>query len=432
MASNGEARPVTAYPTTAETDDLVLARDRSIVGADLAAQAPDSRAIEVSLHDDLASVEIEWRRFEETADCTAFQTYLYLSAWQRHIGGPTGTVPLVVLGRRPDGSLAFILPLAFDRKWGLGRLRWLGQELVDYTGPLLAADFSATGGLGSFVRTWGAVQRCIRADRRFRYDLVDFRKMPDRVGPQFNPFCYLGVSMHPAGAHLTTLSGDWTAFYAAKRSSSTRSRDRSKVKRLAGVGEIAFVSPTSDADIERTLDTMFEQKRAFFDRVGVPDVFARPGYREFYLDISTDPRMRGLVHVARLDVGPDIAAANLGLEFKGRYYYVIASYSPGELQKFGPGAVHLRELLKRAIEHGCHEFDFTIGDESYKSDWSDTDFKLYDYLAPATPLGFPATETFRLLQRSKRFIKQTPVLWDAFQRLRAWRAKSEPTPTKAD
>ena len=42
--------------------------------------------IALSVHTDLAALEQEWRQFEQTADCTPFQTFDWLSIWQRHIG----------------------------------------------------------------------------------------------------------------------------------------------------------------------------------------------------------------------------------------------------------------------------------------------------------------------------------------------------------
>ena len=97
--------------------------------------------------------------------------------------------------------------------------------------------------------------------------------------------------------------------------------------------------------------------------------------------------MHRLVHVSRLEVGASWAATNLGLTFRDSYYHVLASYDDGELARFGPGAAHLRELLKFAIERGLKRFDFTIGDEPYKRDWCDAEQLLYDYSASATLRG---------------------------------------------
>ena len=43
---------------------------------------------------------------------------------------------------------------------------------------------------------------------------------------------------------------------------------------------------------------------------------------------------------------------------------MLASYcEDSAVAHFGPGALHLRELLKYAIAPGLQRFDFTIGDE---------------------------------------------------------------------
>lgn len=45
------------------------------------------------------------------------------------------------------------------------------------------------------------------------------------------------------------------------------------------------------------------------------------------------------------------------------YYHVLASYDEDSAySRYGPGALHLRELLAYAIARGLKRFDFTIGD----------------------------------------------------------------------
>jgi len=226
------------------------------------------------------------------------------------------------------------------------------------------------------------------------------------------------VQLNPSGAYLTQLAGSWDEFYAAKRSAATRRRDRTKRKRLAEHGDIRLVSAADGDSAARSLRTLFEQKSRSFARMGVRNIFEPPGHREFLLDLATDPKARGLVHVSRLTVGMTTAAANLGLTFRGRYYHLLASHDDGDLSRFGPGIVHLHGLLQHAIEAGCREFDFTIGDERYKQDWCDTEIKLYDYIASANFWGWPAATADMAARRAKRFIKKTPLLWNLVVRLR--------------
>jgi CelD/BcsL family acetyltransferase involved in cellulose biosynthesis len=412
-----------AEPTLRKSEDRPA--DASAPPPVAARSAPGGRRLE--LYDDLAAVAPLWQAFERDADCTVFQDYNWLAAWQRHIGTRLGTQPAIVLMRDASARLSCILQLAVERKRITRRLTWLGSDLCDYNAPLLAPDFERSVPAGEFAALWREIAALVREAPRLRFDLVDLQKMPERVGGQRNPFLDLPVIAHPSGAYIATLGEDWEAYYAAKRSSATRKRERRQLKHLAEHGEVRFVDVEDRDDIARTLDTMLAQKSRAFARMGVKNIFAQPGYREFYLDLATDMNVRALTHISRLDVGALPAAANLGLRFRNSYYLVLSSYHDGEIARFGPGRAHLHELMRHAIEQGFERFDFTVGDEPYKRDWSDTELKLVDYLEPATLRGSLAAARTLAYRRAKRVIKQTPLLWSLFSRARAywasWRAR---------
>ena len=374
--------------------------------------------LHISVSDHLAAVEAVWRRFEPDADCTVFQNFDYLELWQRHIGALQKMTPAVIVVRYGAGTLA-ILPLAVSRGGAMRRLTWLGQDLCDYLTPLLAKDFAQAVGAAKFAALWREILALLQSDPRFRHDVVELRKMPETVGGQPNPFLAFAVTRNPSSAHLTALTGDWETFYNEKRSSATRRRDRTKRKRLGEIGEVRMVTPHDDTGIRQTVETLIRQKSAALKRIGVADLFAEASVRDFYFDLATNQRTRDLVHVSRLDVGTIPASVNLGFVFRGRYHYIFASYDDGEISRFGPGAAHLRDLMAHAIAEGCREFDFTIGDERYKFEWSDTETKLFDYFAASTFRGWPLALISRTFSAAKRTIKQTPALWDAVQKLRA-------------
>ena len=191
--------------------------------------------VELSLHHDLASIESDWRAFEESADCTVFQTFDWLSTWFRNIGAREGVKPAVVIGRHA-GSILFLLPFALETKGFVRKITWLGSYLCNYNGPVLARDFSRRISPPQFSEAWREVQQLLR--KQMGHDLVDLEKMPELIGEQANPFVALGVTPHVNDAYLTMLSGDWESYYASKRSSSTRRNDRKKRKRMADHGEI--------------------------------------------------------------------------------------------------------------------------------------------------------------------------------------------------
>jgi CelD/BcsL family acetyltransferase involved in cellulose biosynthesis len=84
---------------------------------------------------------------------------------------------------------------------------------------------------------------------------------------------------------------------------------------------VRFVTPDG-ADVGATLETLMAQKSQAFAAMGVANILARSGHREFYHALAARP---GFVRVSRLDVGAQTAAANLGLVFGGSYYHLLAS-----------------------------------------------------------------------------------------------------------
>ncbi len=391
--------------------------------------------LSLSLYQRLDAIEAEWRRFEQVADCTAFQTFDWLTAWQRHIGSRDGVRPAIAHATYGNGTTALILPLAVEPHRSARRLCWLGQDLNDYNAPLLARDYSDRVAADLFVALWAELCARLQSEPMLRHDWIELEKMPETVGGQRNPFFHLGVAANPSGAHFTLLGGDWKQLYADKRSSATRRRDRTKLKHMSAFGDIRFITSADRDDAERTLRTLIEQKHRQFAQKGITDMFARPGWREFFLDIaarlpaggaaaqaaddrSTSPPLQAgpngtALHVSRVQIGATCAAANLGIIFGDTYYHMLASYDDGELARYGPGALHLRELLAYAIGCGLRRFDFTIGDEPYKLEWSDVQVKLGDYARPSTWRGVAVWCGSTLRRPVKRFLKQTPWAWRA-------------------
>jgi CelD/BcsL family acetyltransferase involved in cellulose biosynthesis len=378
----------------------------------------ERHAIEVTIFDEVASVEHEWRQLGDVADCTPFQTYEWQWAWWRHVGRRMNVQPVLVIGRSADGAPLFLFPLAVE-PGAVRRLTWFGTDLCDYNGPLLGGEFSARMPVAAFPDLWRTICGLLQSRPSHRFDLVSLSKMPARVGSQDNPFMALGTAPNPSNAYMTDLHGSWDDYYQAKRSSATRRRDRTKLKRLAEFGEVRFVTPQDRAEILATLDTLMAQKARSFERMGVANMFMRPGWPEFFREVATDPDSRHFVHVSRLDAGPIWTATNFGLTFRDCYYHILASHDDGETARFGPGVAHLRELLRYAIDRGLHRFDFTIGDERYKREWSDRTVPLYDHLAAATVRGWPAAVLMHTARSAKRLIKQNEALWELFSRARS-------------
>jgi CelD/BcsL family acetyltransferase involved in cellulose biosynthesis len=209
------------------------------------------------------------------------------------------------------------------------------------------------------------------------------------------------------------------------RSAATRSRERTKRRRLADNGELRLINQSDPDDRKRTLSILFHQKSRRLaqkepkasHRDGFSNPFAQSGQSNFYLSVAAKPD--SFVHVSRLDVGSTCVAANLGLQFRRVYYYILTSCDDGPLSRYGPGVIHLHELMRYSISRGFRHFDFTIGDHPYKLDWADETLKLYDHVGAACWRGVPLAAKIIVASQAKQWLKKSPSLWQLASRGKA-------------
>lgn len=394
----------------------------SRTGPRLKAESTSQPGLELAVYDDLGAAERLWRAFEPTADCGVFQSFEYLSAWCRHFGAAGTITPTIVIVRDGREVLA-IFPLVISADRAFRRLSWLGQELIDYTGPLLAPHFTHVVRAPQFSSLWQEIRSLLQREPDFRHDVVDLRKMPERVGGQPNPFLTLATQRHASDGYVVTLSGDWQSLYRAHRSAKARRQDRAKLARLTSMGPVRMVTAKSRTEVERSIDTLMTQRRQTFAKKGIADPIPAAVHRHFLVALGTDPRARSMVHVSEFRVAETPVAVNWALEYRGRYSLCLVSYDE-RFSRDSPGALHLNELIRDAVSRGFREFDFLVGYQRLKSEWSDRRLRLYDHIAGATPRGRLMAVVLRALARAKRTIKTTPALWEAYSKLRALSALS--------
>ncbi|HEY5364596.1 MAG TPA: GNAT family N-acetyltransferase [Aestuariivirga sp.] len=368
----------------------------------------------LTIYDDLEQVKPLWQAFEQTALLTPFQTTAWAYQWYRHIGTIEMVKPVVVVAEDKLGVL-FIMALQIE-SGVLRKLSFLGSDLNDFNCPLFAADYAARAAGIEMRDVWHQIVKLIDGQQGLQHDYERLEKMPDQICGLANPMLSLNVSLTPSHAYRTAMLGDWETFYASRRDGNARYKDRANRKKLEKLGAVTLVSPEEPTEIRTLIDTLIKMKSARFEQKGVSNFLTKPGYADFYRAMAAEER--GLVHVSQLNVGQNVTAANFALMFRGGYYYVLNSFALGETDRLGPGKIHMRELMKTFIEKGYTAFDFTIGDEPYKLEWCESKSPLYDHMDAATMKGRAALAYWSAFQSTKRYIKQTPALWNAYSKLR--------------
>jgi CelD/BcsL family acetyltransferase involved in cellulose biosynthesis len=338
------------------------------------ARSPHDYSIEV--HETLEAAEKDWRRLEQEGECFAFQTYFWIKNWHELIGAKLGVSAQVVVLRAPCGEPAMLIPFGIRRDMGLVQLSFLAHNMSDYQGPLMAKGVGERI-TGDFAALWSRVM-----ERLPSVDLIDFRRMPRVIGNTPNPFVQLSGAQETEHAYAASLPSTFQAFLTGKRKNIHRDSLR-KLRRLAEIGEVAFEFVEDPAKAEKVVEIMASQKGPNYVQATGFNWFERmPEAKTLYARMGAvrSGHLRG--HVSTMTVGGVVVSTHVGMVFRDRFYMLLPSYAGGEWYKYSTGRLLLEHLMKTSIDEGCTVFDYTVGDDAYKKDWTDEVLPLYELTVP--------------------------------------------------
>lgn len=362
--------------------------------------APRAAGLTFRAYTDLDDVAETWETLQRDALAFPFQTYVWLTGWHRDVGRRRGIEPFVVVGRDRSGTDRIIFPLGIERGWLTTRLVWLGHPTCDYNAPLVCpvtlADLS--------VKDADAMLRAILSLAP-GIDYAYLARQPARIGTADNPFHY--VSAHPfsAGAHAASLDGTWDGFYRNRRSGRARNKNARMEKRLAALGEIHFECVEDPLERSKTAAWVLDLKHRQLEQTGARSPFGADDIRSFFDRMTSNDELK----LFRLTLDGEPLAAVLGLVRNGCFYYLVPVYEFGARARCSPGNALLHRVIEWSFDQGLSRFDFTIGDEAYKRDWSDIDVPMSFTCLSASPRGRLAAAAVRHAMAVKKWLKRHPL-----------------------
>jgi CelD/BcsL family acetyltransferase involved in cellulose biosynthesis len=362
----------------------------------------------ISLFHSVAACEALWR--EAATRCTGFvfQTYEWQAAYHATIGVAEGAMPCIVHVADRAGAPLLLLPFGIYRQGRFRVLRFLGGVVTDYNAPLIAPGFAEQVGTGEFAALWRQI-----IDRLPPFDLFWFRRMPQTIEGEPNAMLNLAGAIHTRDAYAARIPETVEAFRSA-RSPKLFSDGRRQRRRLAEKGETSLELQIEGEAALDTVAVMARQKSRRYQESGVRDIFAEPGYLDFYRALTEGPLRLPGVHVSRLQVGDTTVATHWGALHNGRLYWLMPGYEAGEWGRFSCGRLLLESAFEWCVAHKMRVLDLTVGDERYKLDWADHSLALYECLGARTLKG----AAYVAYQRSREALRQNERLRKVALRLR--------------
>ena len=93
-------------------------------------------------------------------------------------------------------------------------------------------------------------------------------------------------------------------------------------------------------------------------------------------------------HVSSLILNGELIAIHWGVIYKKRFYYLLLSMKEGNFRRYSPGRLLISFLIRWSITKKLQIFDFTLGDEEYKKNWSNNQKSLFSLIQLNSFNGF--------------------------------------------
>ncbi len=365
----------------------------------------------VSREDGFDFLSAEYGALYSVAAATAFQHGVWLHRLYRTLAPAQGAQAVVVTVRRDfDQELMLVLPL----------VRTGTAVRILTFADLGVADYNAVVASSSVLEELGG-NPVVVAGIRSALGRFDVLRMDRLAGPTDTTRALLNgahVRRHYYDTHVMTLAETPEAWRESLDQGFVRHLDR-KYKRLRPKGERVLRQVTDIAEVAPLMQRMRAFRTArFAERRGV-DLVQDDDAFAFYSAVVEDSVRDGLPgRLVVLEVAGEPVAIAFDLLEADRELFLLVGYDIERLRNYSLGLLIVDSLAKDAISRGTSFFDLTVGDESYKSDFSARRLPLHQLRLPRTLRGYVALLLNDIYRTARRVAKRVVLTWEARKKAR--------------
>jgi CelD/BcsL family acetyltransferase involved in cellulose biosynthesis len=355
--------------------------------------------------DALWSRKEEWNALVERNNTnTIFQTFEWQVSWCRAF---KDDIKLLVLLAETDAGLVGIAPLLLLERPLLGCLlrtvKFIGTDSSDYCDFIIAYPDVLPPLLQWLI------------DNAHLWDLLHLSNIAETsplVGmlPKFFGQQGYRMDMHVLYECPTRVFGDSVE--------DRKLLNKKSLKRYYNYfrrsGELEFKRCTGVEEIESYMDLFFEQHIKRWRQADFSSQFLDEKERTFYRELVTRLTPTGWLLFSVLSFNQMPIAFHFGFAYNNRIFWIKPTFNI-DFSDHAPGQVLLKYSLEDALERKMNEFDFTVGEESYKYRFANHKRLNYAALVYRHSIHYYID---KFVLNTKAFIKRSPMLHGLGRRLR--------------
>lgn len=333
-----------------------------------------------------------WTQIQKDSEITVFQSYEWLEELFK-IFSKNKLLPIIVCIFE-DNIPKAIIPFEIKKKNFCYYLCWFFQDKIDFTFPIVKKNFFLNATILNNI-----FNLIIK-----KYPMIDaifLDKQLENINSYENPYVKLLKNKFHSNSYKIRLPITNKKYETQVLKKSFLVQNNRKKKILKKYGKLKFKTVKSNQEKIKLLQILLENKKIRYFRVkkkvfNINDKF-------FFESLINNKNLN--IHLSYLKINENFLSIHYGIIFRETYNYYIISNIRSVYERYSPGRLLIHFLIRFCIKKKFSFFDFLLGDENYKKNWSNEINKIFYYIKVIKLKGWL---NFYILKRILRnfFIKK--------------------------
>ena len=321
-----------------------------------------------------------WEEVEKNSCHNFFQSLEYI----QEVIKKNKKILLKIIIIFEDKNVVAILPLEIKSLFFFETLQWIGTEKSDYCNPIISKNFYNIIDKKNFIKLWDEILKKIG-----KFDIFFFNNQPLYIEELNNPFVNFFPTINFSNIYQIKLPDTYEKYKNNIRDKDKKHfyeihRTSIKLSNLEKKSSLIF-------EVNNSFEKIFELKEIIRDKINLlKDKKIKNNLNTEFIDIYENliNLKKNKFFLMNLYVDNKIISSCFGILYKNIFYYFVPMLNSNDYNNFKPGKILILKIIEWSISKKINIFDFGLGNERYKKDFSNTNISLHRYLNYRTLRGY--------------------------------------------
>ena len=311
-----------------------------------------------------------WFHIEKESNHTCFNSLVwienYIFSYKDYVKNSQLKIFVVFFQNKP----ICIFPFEIIKRFKINILQWACDIKSDFNAPLIIKNFNFDE--KTFKNIWSEILKKVpEADIVYLKKQINYLDLP-------NPFVSFLKNSKEGNIQQINLPKKWDTYtdkYIKKKFYLDFLRTKRLIKKK---GKIEFLIAKNTKEKYVFLETLIKQKKEKLIKNKSNSISEKD--LNFDKNFEIFKKKQYDTQVSAIKLNGEFVALHWGIVFEKYFYYLLPSMKNNDIKKLSPGKLLLSLLVRWSISKKISTFDFGLGEENYKKNWSNKTMTISNHL----------------------------------------------------